>query len=393
MSLDFQQVQQQVHQLGDAALRRTELLGQRMAEAKSLLEERAQKIDALQGKVKRVVEQHDPSLRCAVPVSEHLDTHRPCPALPAQATLLAADGSQIFMDRHAQVEYSLVNVGAIQLQLFSGQPPQTHVACRLYYHEQAETMSEAMLALQRDLEERKYLVELAQQVHEPLITFTDGPMELWGAKGEGGEEARKFQESLEEYLGVLSSLEERGVTTAGYVDKPGADLVVRLLEVARAAESELPALRKSRPLRGVADRSLFREWLAAGERSAVFAIQSQSIRKYAGPLSLHFFYLNAASPGQAPHLARVEVPAWVANHPQRLDALHAVLVDQCRILGARPYPYLLHRAHETAVVTRQDQEQVTQMILLELQRRGVEVEGQSYKQAAKDHAGRTRYTL
>ncbi len=393
MSLDFQQVQQQVRQLGDAALRRSELLGQRMAEAKSLLEEHAQQIDALQAKVKRVVEKHDPSLRCAVPVSEPLNTHDPLPALPAQATLLAADGSQIFMDRHAQVEYSLVNVGAIQMQLFSAQPPQTYHACRLYYHEQADSMSEALLALQRDLEERKYLLELAQQVTAPLITFTDGPMELWGAKGEGGEEAQKFQESLEEYLGVLSRLEEMGVTTAGYVDKPGADLVVRLLEVARAAESELPALRKSRPLRGVADRSLFREWLAPGERSAVFSIQSASIRKYAGPLALHFFYLNAASPGQASHLARVEVPAWVASDPQRLDALHAVLVDQCRSMGARPYPYLLHRAHETAVVTRQDQEQVTQMILLELQRRGIAVEGQSFKQVAKDHVGRTRYTL
>ena len=393
MSLDFQQVQQQVHDLGAAALTRQRLLGQRMDTASSLLQEHAQKIAELREKVQRLVQQHDPSLRCAMPVNEPLDTHHPLPALPKQAALLAADGSQIFMDRHAEVEYGLVNVGAIQMQLSTPQAPATFIRCQLLYHEQLDMLSEAMLALQRDLSERKYLAELAQNAPRPLITFTDGPMELWGARSEGGEEAQKFQESLEEYLGVLSALYEAGVVTAGYVDKPGADLVVRLLEVAGADGSELPNLRKARPLRGVTDRSLFRHRLAAGERSAVFAIQSQSIHKYAGPLALHFFYLNVGSSEQRAHLARVEIPAWVAGNPQQLDMLQAVLVDQCRILGARPYPYLLHRAHETAVVTRQDHEQVTQMIILELQRRGIAIEGQSFKQVAKDQPGRTRYSL
>jgi len=103
--------------------------------------------------------------------------------------------------------------------------------------------------------------------------------------------------------------------------------------------------------------------------------------------------LNVGLRRDRPHMARVEIPAWVAGDPQSLDNLHAVLVEQCRILGQRPYPYLLHRAHETAVVTRDDQEQVTQMILLELQRRGIAVEGQSYKQVAKDLPGRTRHSL
>jgi len=74
-----------------------------------------------------------------------------------------------------------------------------------------------------------------------------------------------------------------------------------------------------------------------------------------------------------------------------LDNLHAVLVHQCRMMGSRPYPYLLHRAHEAAVVSLQEKEQVTQMIALELRKRGVIVGEQSYKQAAKDSAARTRY--
>jgi hypothetical protein len=106
-------------------------------------------------------------------------------------------------------------------------------------------------------------------------------------------------------------------------------------------------------------------------------------------LGLHFFYLNVGREGH-PWLARVEIPAWVAQNPAMLDPLQAVLFHQCQLMGSRPYPYLLHRAHETAVVTMEEKSQVTQMIAQELRRRGVEVGEQSYKQSAKGLARRTR---
>ena len=74
-----------------------------------------------------------------------------------------------------------------------------------------------------------------------------------------------------------------------------------------------------------------------------------------------------------------------------LDFLHATLVQQCRVMGSRPYPYVLHRAHEAAVVKLEEKDQVTQMIVNELHRRGVEVGEMSNKQVAKDLGGRTAY--
>jgi hypothetical protein len=59
-------------------------------------------------------------------------------------------------------------------------------------------------------------------------------------------------------------------------------------------------------------------------------------------------------------------------------------------MGARPYPYLLHRSHEAAVVSLEEKEQVTEMISLELRKRGLPVGDPSNKQFAKDQAGRTR---
>ena len=113
------------------------------------------------------------------------------------------------------------------------------------------------------------------------------------------------------------------------------------------------------PLRGVIDRQLFRDLLGPGERSAVFAIQSRSGQHYLGDLALHFFYLNVGRPGK-PWLARVEIPAWVAKDNEQLDNLQAVLMQQCQILGSRPFPYLIHRAHEVAVVSLDEKEQVEQ---------------------------------
>lgn len=212
-------------------------------------------------------------------------------------------------------------------------------------------------------------------------------MELWGAKDEGGEGG--FRKHLQEYLAALSRLRDLGVATAGYVDKPGADLVVRLLEIAATVEEDLGNIRKQRPLRGVTDADLYRERLAAGERSAVFAIQSRSLEDYRGDLALRFFYLNVGLPGD-PWLARVEIPAWVAADAHKLDNLHAVLINQSRIMGGRPYPYLLHRAHETAVVTLDEKEQLTLMIKNELQRNNVRVGRESHKQALKTTTRRRR---
>jgi hypothetical protein len=73
-----------------------------------------------------------------------------------------------------------------------------------------------------------------------------------------------------------------------------------------------------------------------------------------------------------------------------LDVLHAVLIQQCGILAGRPYPYVLHRAHEIALVSRQEKEQLTNMLVNELTAQGVQVGSASHKQALKDLPGRTR---
>ena len=60
------------------------------------------------------------------------------------------------------------------------------------------------------------------------------------------------------------------------------------------------------------------------------------------------------------------------------------------MMGSKPYPYLLHRAHETAVVKMEEKQQIEQMLAMELRRQDEEVDDGSYKQSAKDLKGRAK---
>ena len=87
---------------------------------------------------------------------------------------------------------------------------------------------------------------------------------------------------------------------------------------------------------------------------------------------------------------RVEIPKWVADDEGKLNLLHAALLEQCKIMGAKPYPYILHRAHEIAVVKFEEKQQVEQLLTLELRQAGSEIDEESNKQSAKNLKGRTR---
>ncbi len=392
MSLDYLQLRNQVRSLGEQAIKQEETLKSLQEEASVVLKEYAEKQEKLREKVFRAVDQTR-NLRCAIPGRESLNASFAVQEMKADLGIVAADGSQINPDPHGAVMYYLINTGAIRLWCGKGEAPGVFMESRLYYgddlHTNHGTVSAGMVALKRDLRERAFLSELvqawiAEERHpQVMLGLTDGPLELWEPRETSGDTAKEYREALEKYRKSLRELKHCGAATAGYVDHPRADLVVRLLEIAVLPENELSNADTVRRYRGVTDTALFREILHTGERSAVFGIQAQSAKDYPDELGLHFFYLNAGTSGRSV-LARVEIPAWVAKDDFLLNIVHSALLEQSRILGTRSYPYLLHRAHEAAVVTYDDRDQLTQMILLELRRRGIFVGEGSVKQAVKN---------
>ncbi|HTX93124.1 MAG TPA: DNA double-strand break repair nuclease NurA, partial [Anaerolineales bacterium] len=283
MALNFQQVFDRIREIGSGAQARQERLEAARQRAAGLLGAWADKTAELQDKVERA-RQADPALRCALPLDEPLDFHKKAGAVSTvEATLIAADGSQIVPDRHAAVLFGLINVGAIILSNGTAEAPQVVTDSALSFDDEVVNWTDGLVALQRDLAERKKLLALSKDYPEPLVTLTDGPLQLWESRE--SDEVMGYEKALAEYLSVLSQLQERRAITAGYVDKPSSNLLVRLLEVAATPEAEIKDLHDRHPLLGVADLWLFDSFLQPGERSAVFALQARSKAVYQGSLA------------------------------------------------------------------------------------------------------------
>lgn len=364
--------------------------------ARRLLDKLSSRIAFLQQRVEKA-ERVDSYLRCAKPVHEPLDTKLPNPDQPKSASILAADGSQIFPDRHAPVNFYLINIGLIEMDLGSGNRPVTATHTEMHNIDELSrqniTSTKDIVALERDILEREKLAEAAAAVDKssPIITLTDGPLELWMGKGQHGSSAKQFQTGLRKYQLILKELNKGEASTAGYVDKPRANLVIGLLEAATLAESDLEQIRNLHPLQGVTDIFLFSTLLEPGERSAVFAIQSKSATNYTHELKLHFFYLNVGTKTN-PWIARVEIPAWVSKQEKLLNDLHAIILNQCSLMGTRNFPYIIHRAHEIALVTQEEKKQIQEMFIKELYKHDLNVGAESQKQALKTLTGRRRFS-
>lgn len=393
MPVNYQQIKSQIRTWGEKAPQREEKISRLRDTCRQLISG----LDDAAALEKRIhaARELSPHLRTASPAGEAPSRCFPLPALESSPLLLAADGSQINPDRHAAVEFCVINVGAFTMQAGAGardaSQPAEYVKSDLLtseeLYENDGLVTEEMVALRRDLKERQFIAELAGRIAPPVVALTDGPLELFA--GPELSRSESFRKLFDEYLQVMAVIAEKRVVTAGYVDKPHSDLLVRMLEISQLGVDELDKAGKERRFLGIIDVDLFIDRLQPGERSAVFKIISPSAEQFSGDLALHFFYLNAGRPG-SPWITRVEVPAWAACDKAALGMLHAVLIQQCRMLGNAPYPYVLSRAHEVAVVRMPERDMIEGMLQSELLQRGMAPGRQSNKQHHKNHAGRRR---
>ncbi len=320
-------------------------------------------------------------LRCASPGDEPLDTSLPAPPPPEHVTLVAADGSQIFPDRHGLVFYYAINVGSIVFRQGSGQAPDVATEPRLYFaddelHPDGAPVSGDLVSAERDLAEMRVLSDVAlaePPAGPPRIALADGPLLIWVQRADLPKD--KQAQILESFLARLDRLRADQVAVAGFVSRPHSAEVVSLLHLAQLEPHNRQAVRSlgETAFRGLTDRELF-AGLAPGERSALFlrgTATNEDFRQRGH--AVFFFYLNTAAAGSqggaVASLARVELPEWVARQPQQLDLVHAAVYDQCRLSDG--YPYVLARADEQAVIHGEEREVLEAMIVRAMARHGL----------------------
>lgn len=388
MPINFQQIRSAIQKFGEEAPSQAKLREQHLETALSLFRQCSHESELFQERIQLALIAN-PDLRCALPTSEPLDsTHIAAPSTDS-IIMLAADGSQIIPDQHLAVQFGVINVGLMRMQ--PGSTPRESIESDLLYAqdiftEQGFLVGEELIALRRDHKERSHLLQAALQEDQTVLTLTDGPLELFRE----GRETAEYQNLLADYLNILAEMAQQAVLTAGYVDKPRSDLLIRVLELTMLPEDRFSEAGRVRLLPGISDADLFGAILQPQQRSAIFRLNSGSAKRFHGPLAIHFFYLNIGREGK-PQIARVEIPAWVLKKPENIDLIHYHLLDQCQIMGVKAYPYILHRAHEIALVSYQERQHLLGLLQQTLLSQGLEPGDKSSKQYHKDLSGKTRY--
>jgi hypothetical protein len=310
----------------------------------------------------------------AVPGVEAIDAPFEPGTLPPYHTVIGADGSQIYPDRHASALYYLINIGGIRISYGSDAPPSVYSRPSLAFtpeqlHLQGGgQVDNTIVNARRDVAELRELARLAaDSVDGPSLALLDNGLLLWLLLQLGGQVYGEAEELLDQYLSELDRLQESGTALAGYVDRPASGNVLALLHLSQLALDRIDdAHLRDNPFQALTDRDLF-GWLPTGCRSARFVNASPVNQEFkAAGHQMEFFYLNVGDPGG---VVRVEVPGWVAERPQLLMFTHAAILAQCK--STPGFPYALARAHELAVVTQPERESLTQILNRELLQQGI----------------------
>jgi hypothetical protein len=364
VTLELNKVMGQVDDLAREAASSISQASERLDEARGWLKKYAGRFKELKAQAEQ--------FGAAIPTDEPLDATHPAPDMPARFTVIGADGSAIPPDRHSAAMYYLINSASLTYRHGSGEQPIATSIPQLGYttgdlYEGRLPVQGNLLDVRRDTAELARLADAAQAEpgDVPLVALTDGTLLLWVLEESPEEQRRKVQA----YVHHLAQLKNAGAAVGGFISRPRYPDVLRLVWLAQLGEHVSKQAMEDNPFLGLADRSLFDAGLrlAPGERSACFVSPSPVNKSY-GEHQIGFFYVNVGDENQI-EIARIETPEWVWRSPELLNRLHGAVMAQCRLVT--PYPYVLARAHELAVVATDERRQLESFVEAALLRHGI----------------------
>lgn len=279
--------------------------------------------------------------------------------LSEQYQILAVDGSQIYPDRHQGTACYLINIGLI---FFGYNTRQSHAYLYSEPHvfsniedEPIKSSSTDTVNALREAYEFEAAYEYAHKhCKDPdganIILF-DGSLIFWHLESK----PQNFKDAfIERYMRVLVGLYDIGVPYAAYVSFPRHREVSNLIRLA-ASNFELETCQEWHRIDHVTDVAIMSFFLQPGTRSLAFSYTGNLRSAYAQEVVPYFFYIHTGY-----EIARVEVPAWVAQNPAHCDFVASIILDQAH--KGKGYPIALAEAHEQAVVKGPDRDFFYQLI-------------------------------
>jgi hypothetical protein len=320
--------------------------------------------------------------------TEPLDARRPAAPVPSDYEVIASDGSTVEPDRHGPALYAMLNVGRVRIRYGSRPSASLDSEPALFFREdelyvdlggRRVLLRERWLDAWRSIAEMAALADLAEASAEPGLTriaLADGLLLLWRADWAEGD-----ADLLEQrFTAALDRIATTRLPLAAYVSRPTSHWIVDLLRETAACPAgtdrcKLACGDQPCALARLGDAEIF-DFLEPGERTGLFEMTGPYADRFGEQHRAFFFYLQVGR-----ELARVELPAWVAQEPAALALLQAGAWDQVeRGLG---YPVALARAHEQAVLSGYDRRVFQQLVIAALARHGFDTTT-SEKQSSKN---------
>ena len=363
---------------------------------------------------------------CGTPV-EPLNTSIDLPVPPKNHTVIATDGSQIAPNHHEIAYCYLLNIGRVvlhygqnRLPLLDSLPEVFYRPEDLYVSRQWGIRTEEWMGHLRTASEATVLAELAgavvrshkraegageagvaggeisiqnpkSKIQNPLasspqpltpsLAMVDGSLIYWFLD-QLPQDAR--DQILPPILEAWDRLRELGIPLMGYLSASRSSEALNFLRL-QACPHEVPDCISYCPnqleklpcqvLDPLRDTALWAVQLQPGQRSTFWRSSARILDLYDSH-AIYYCYVHVGT-----EIARIEVPAWVAENPELLDQSLGLMLAQ--VQKGYGYPVALAEAHNQAVVRGGDRARFFALLEQQMIKAGLKNVGISAKEARK----------
>ncbi len=356
------------------------------------------------------------SFNAAMPV-EPLDTRVTIDIPPASHTVIATDGSQIAPSHHEIAYCYLINVGRVMLHygqslypLLDSLPEVFYQPEDLYVSNRWGIGTEEWMGYRRTVSEASVLAELAcswvnpsdvglekkaknpqsspkegQSNHPksqvPILAMLDGSLIYWFLDQMPMEARDRI---LPPILDAWNQLRLAGVPLMGYLSASRSIETVSFLRLTACIHpvpdctTYCAGLLDKTPCHvfgSLRDAVFWISQLQPGQRSCLWRSTAKITDLY-DIHSIYFCYVHVGT-----EIARIEVPAWVAENSALLNQSLGLMLAQ--IHKGYGYPIALAEAHNQAVVKGGDRTRFFALLEQQMIKAGLRNVGTSYKEARK----------
>ncbi|MBR8831352.1 MAG: hypothetical protein N5P05_002089 [Chroococcopsis gigantea SAG 12.99] len=367
---------------------------QRVAKASYLLDEIKDRQEQL---IEVHKEWHDRFIFSAAVPLEPIDTRIPISAAPYTHSVFATDGSQIAPSHHEIAYCYLINVGRVMLHygqnlhpLLDSIPAVYYKAEDIYVSKQWGIKVEEWMGYRRTVLEAQMLSEMAYRWvkppgahHEPNLALVDGSLIYWFIDSLPAEAKEQILPPIQ---AAWEQLRRAKIPLVGYISASRSTESINFLRLQACPHltpnctincgdsgEEAAPCRVIDPLR---DASLWGFLLSPGERGPLWQSYLRILDSYEPQQRIYFCYLHVGT-----EIARIEIPAWVAEDKELFDRSLAIILGQ--VSKGYGYPVSLAEAHNQAVIRSADRTRFFALLEQQMIKAGMHNVATSYKEARK----------